>query len=518
VLYHFWVHKLAERQLQTIRKGNSLRAGDRVAAAVSGGADSVALLCLLLELREELGIVLSIAHVNHKLRGEESDGDERFVAQLAQQHGLELHLRAALIDVRHASGNSVGSGIEAAARELRYDFFREIARGGRVSKIATAHTLDDQAETILLRIFRGTGIRGLAGIHPRIIFEEKGQAFGEVVRPLLRFRRAALEEFLRERGQEWREDSSNQNVAFLRNRVRHRLVPVIVEEFGETAIEHMSELAEIARAEEEHWMIDHPAITAQLPLATAGETAGEDARRTAAEDGDATSSNPRQVRFLALEPLLALSLAAQRRLLRGWIEANASEVGVSFRLIEEALELAHTSECEKLPGKKIELPRGWNLRLARQDRSREFHVVLENPHRQKGEAEELRAEYQYALPVPGAVDVAELSKRIEAQVVDAGRVPEAERAQLLDIERMPKEILIRNWRPGDRYWPAHTASAKKVKELLSNRHATGVQKKLWPVAVAADCGLIWMRDFAVPAAFRSPADATQAIWIRELPA
>lgn len=519
VLYHSSVHELAERLLRAIRKGNSLRAGDRVAAAVSGGADSVALLCLLLELRAELGIVLSIAHLNHKLRGEESDSDERFVAQLAQQHGLELHLRAAPIAVRHASGDSIRTGIEAAARELRYDFFREIARGGRVRKIATAHTVDDQAETILLRVFRGTGIRGLAGIHPRIIFEEKRQAFGEVVRPLLCFRRAALQEFLRDRGQAWREDSSNRNIAFLRNRVRHRLLPLILEEFGETAIEHMSELAEIARAEEEHWTIDHPEITAQLPLATAGETAGEDARRTVAEDGGATGSNPRQVMFLALEPLLALSLAAQRRLLRAWIEANSPEVGVSFRLIEEALELARTSPCEKLPGKKIELPRGWNLRLARQDRSREFHVVLENPHRQKSEAEERReAEYQYALPVPGTVDVAELSKRIAAQVVDAGRVPEAERGQLLDIERMPKEVLIRNWRPGDRYWPAHTASARKVKELLSDRHATGVQKKLWPVAVAEDCGLIWMRDFAVPAAFRSPADAAQAIWIRELPA
>jgi len=94
-------------------------------------------------------------------------------------------------------------------------------------------------------------------------------------------------------------------------------------------------------------------------------------------------------------------------------------------------------------------------------------------------------------------------------------VQEAERAQLLDIERVPKAILIRNWRPGDRCWPAHTASEKKVKELLGDRHATGKQKKLWPVAVAEGSGLIWIRGFAVPAAFRSPADATQAIWIRE---
>jgi tRNA(Ile)-lysidine synthase len=251
------VHELAERLLKAIRKQESIRAGDRLAAAVSGGADSVALLCLLLELRAELGIVLSVAHVNHKLRGEEADEDERFVAQLARQHGLELHVCEAPVD-----GNQI-FGIEAAARELRYGFFRQLAREGRVTKIATAHTLDDQAETVLLRIFRGTGIRGLSGVHPRIVFEEQGRAFGELVRPLLGFRRAALQEFLREQGQSWREDSSNRDIAFLRNRVRHRLLPTIGKEFGEAAIEHMGELAEIARAEEEHWGCGHPEVRGQ---------------------------------------------------------------------------------------------------------------------------------------------------------------------------------------------------------------------------------------------------------------
>ena len=118
--------------------------------------------------------------------------------------------------------------------------------------------------------------------------------------------------------------------------------------------------------------------------------------------------------------------------------------------------------------------------------------------------------------MPGAVKIPELGACIEARVVDAASVPEDGRGQLLDLERMPKEVLIRNWRAGDRYWPAHTAAAKKVKELLTERHATGAEKKLWPVAVAAGCGLVWMRGFAVPAAFRAPAGAAKAIWIREI--
>jgi tRNA(Ile)-lysidine synthase len=477
-----------ERLLKTIRKQQSIRAGDRLAVAVSGGADSVALLCLLLELRDELGIVLSVAHVNHKLRGEEADEDERFVAKLAGHHGLELHACEARVD------GGTTSGIEAAARELRYVFFRQLAREGRVTKIATAHTLDDQAETVLLRIFRGTGIRGLSGIHPRIVFEEQGHAFGELVRPLLGFRRAALQEFLRERGQGWREDSSNRDIAFLRNRVRHRLLPIIGEEYGDAAIEHMGELAEIARAEEEHWERVHPEIR--------GQGGGAESAGDRDETRQATS-----LPGLAVTPLLALPLAAQRRLVRAWLEMNARNLTISFRLIEEALELARGSSNRGAAGKKLELPGGLNLRRRR----RELLLELE-PSSGHGES----ADYEYALSVPGAVEVPELRAYIEARVVDAGGVPEDVRGQLLDLARMPKEVLIRNWRAGDRFWPAHTAGAKKVKELLSDRHATGAEKKLWPVAVAKGCGLIWMRGFAVPAALQAPAGASKAIWIREI--
>ncbi len=526
------MHELAEQLLKAIRKQESIHAGDRVAAAVSGGADSVALLRLLLQLRAELGIVLSVAHVNHKLRGDESDEDERFVAELARQHGLDLHVCEGPVD--RSLRSESGSGIEAAARELRYGFFRQLARAGRVAKIATAHTLDDQAETVLLRIFRGTGIRGLSGIHPQLVFEERGQTFGEVVRPLLGFRRSALTEFLRDCGQAWREDASNRDIAFLRNRVRHRLLPLIAEEFGEAAIEHMGELAEIARAEEEHWQRGHPEIApqsssvAEQATEKAGFVSGYRFSDTASSSKSnapsgaaarmpillAASKSPitgaapetRPAASLQVGQLLALPLAAQRRLLRGWLQANARDLSISFRLIEEALELAHGPA-----GKKTELPEGF-LRRGRLDlllESKPFGVRREAGHRQA-------ADYEYALAVPGAVKIPELGACIEAHVVDAASVPEDGRGQLLDLERMPKEVLIRNWRAGDRYWPAHTAAAKKVKELLTERHATGAEKKLWPVAVAAGCGLVWMRGFAVPAAFRAPAGAAKAIWIREI--
>src|SRR5258708_28361618 len=186
------------------------------------------------------------------------------------------------------------SGLEVAARKVRYNFFRELARAGRVTKIVTAHTLDDQAETVLLRILRGTGIRGLSGIHPRLVFEGKD----EVVRPLLNFRRTDLEAFLRDRGQRWREDSSNRDLAFLRNRLRHRLLPLLKEDFGLAAVENLADLAEIARAEEEHWQSGHLEVRGY------------------------ERASPAEKEKLVVASMLTLPVAAQRRLLRNWLAAN----------------------------------------------------------------------------------------------------------------------------------------------------------------------------------------------------
>jgi tRNA(Ile)-lysidine synthase len=446
--------------LGTIRKRELIRAGDRVAVAVSGGADSVALLLLLLELRGELGIVLSVAHVNHKLRGEESDEDERFVADLARRHGLELLVRAAAVDRER------GAGIEAAARALRYDFFRELARAGRVRKIATAHTLDDQAETVLLRLFRGTGIRGLAGIHPRLILEDVGRVGGEVVRPLLEVHRAELQEFLRARGQEWREDSSNLDPSFLRNRVRLAVLPVLKESFGELAAENLADLAEIARAEEEQWECGHPEVRAA--------------------EGD-----------LKVASLLDLPLAARRRLVRNWLEANAGSRSVSFRVIADVLGLAAGAA-----GRTLELPGGRILRR------------IQRELRWETAGDRQPADYEYVLPVPGSVEVCELGVRIEAVLTGWERVPESERQQVLDPDKLSGQMRVRNWRAGDRFWPANTRQPKKVKELLSDRHAVGTEKKLWPV-IEAGGELVWMRGFAPPAAVQPVRGDSRVIWIRE---
>jgi tRNA(Ile)-lysidine synthetase-like protein len=177
-------------------------------------------------------------------------------------------------------------------------------------------------------------------------------------------------------------------------------------------------------------------------------------------------------------------------------------LNISFRLIEKALELATGT-----PGKKLKLSGGRAIRRGRDE------LLLESDGESSPVAE---ANYEYEIAIPDRIEVSELHAHIEASIVEIQSVPEDQREQLLNPELVPEEVLIRNWKAGDRYWPAHTAQPKKVKDLLNDRHATGTEKKRWPVVVASGCGLIWMRGFAAPTAFKPPPGATKAIWIREL--
>ena len=188
----------------------------RICVAVSGGADSVALVHLLSLMQARLSIAkLGIAHVNHRLRGRESDTDERFVTMLARKASLPFHLR------RISAGEIPSSGIEAWARNQRYAFFAAVMNVHRYDFMATAHTADDQAETVLLRLMRGTGIRGLAGIAP--VRDD------HIIRPLLSVQKKSLANWLSNRKLGYREDSSNRNTDFTRNWLRHRFLPACAE-------------------------------------------------------------------------------------------------------------------------------------------------------------------------------------------------------------------------------------------------------------------------------------------------
>ena len=207
--------------LKQLRQYDMIAQGDHVFCAVSGGADSVALLFGMYLLREKLGITLSAAHFNHHLRGEESDRDEQFVRDFCDRYDIPLEVGSAQV----VTGKK---GLEAAARDARYAFFATLP-----GKIATAHTADDNAETVLMHLVRGTGLRGLGGISP---------VNGNVIRPMLTATRQEVVAFLDEYCLTYVEDSSNETDDFLRNRLRHHVMPLLKAENPRLA-ENLSDMA-----------------------------------------------------------------------------------------------------------------------------------------------------------------------------------------------------------------------------------------------------------------------------------
>jgi tRNA(Ile)-lysidine synthase len=488
-MYHDGVHRLAERVLATVRKQELLPPGTRAGVAVSGGADSVALLRLLLDLRDELGLVLSIVHFNHQLRGAESDADEHFVADLANHHHLEFHRSSG--DVRSYALQQHLS-IEAAARELRYEFFHTLL-GDSLDSISTAHTLDDQSETVLMRLIRGAGTRGLSGIHPRVQVEDaEGEICGEIVRPLLGVRRRDLTDYLQFIGQAWREDSSNLETRHLRNRVRHVLMPVLEREFNPAIAESLTEISEMARAEEDFWESEIAGWMGTVVQWVAPEWANKSALVQIGAPQSHDNDEETSLDALLDAPwFLTEHVAVQRRVLKAI--GDIAGIPLEFQHIEEMRRFAE----EGAVGKYLELPLGW--RFSKETASLAFLQPVPNSD---------PVDYECQLPIPGRVQVLEAGLSIETSLTSASDSSD----DLLDAAKLGHQLTIRNWRPGDRYWAAHTKSPKKVKELLQDRHIIGSRKKRWPVVVH-DGEIVWLPGFAVPASWKPTANA-QAVLIR----
>ncbi len=497
-----------------------MRAGDRVCVAVSGGADSVALLRVLLELRAELGIVLAVAHFNHGLRGNESEADEAFVADLARQHGLEFF--AGRADVcEHAAKSKLS--VEAAGRELRYQWLTRLAEDQRFDSIATAHTLDDQAETVLLKFLRGAGTRGLAGIYPSVEVknsknfrarlpslerqdpsreaaagvepgaqsgapdpsrlyadwgteapggrvnqsEPRSGGMNRIVRPMLCVTRDDVESYLTSLGQTWREDESNLDHRFARNRIRHELLPLLEREYNSNIRQVLSGMAEVSRAEEKYWQA---LVEREL--------------------------EPRmQPQQLGLAKFEALPLALQRRLLRRF--AETAGLSLDFDHVEELLRCAHREQSQ------TELPGGW----AASRRGECLELCPPQP-------EPSCVGYECILPIPGEVHIAEVGLTLRATTIREKFAAEsAETDDLLAAELLGPELTVRNWRHGDRFWPAHTGSAEKLKRLFAEKHIPAEQRPSWPVALSGQ-QIVWVRGFPVARTFawQGRGDAVRIEW------
>lgn len=453
-----------------------VRAGERIGIAVSGGADSVALLRAMLGLREDLGIVVSAVHFNHKIRGREGDADSEFVGELAKQHGLEFHQGC---DDVPAFAKKHHLSTEAAARRLRYEMFHKLLAGQSVDKIATAHTRDDQAETVLLRVLRGAGTRGLAGIHPMLKLER-----GAIIRPMLRVTRAEVEDYLRSLGQPWREDATNTEVAYTRNRVRHELLPLLEHDYNPSVREVLAAAAEVARDEDAFWkaLIEPLAETA---------IASDDEGATVRLDSSATQS-----------------LAVRRRLLR--LAAERSGLRLDFHHAEQVLGL-----LEKSKGARVELPRGWRARrigpkAIQLSQKGENSPTFRAENRAKNRAPRNGNDspgYEYPISIPGEVEIAQVRTVVRLSIVD--KIDSAESynpASLLDASRLTAPLVLRNWRAGDRMRPLHRGSEEKLKRLFQEKKIPAEQRSLWPVLTSAD-RVVWAKELGVVTEFAATCDA-----------
>jgi tRNA(Ile)-lysidine synthase len=306
---------------------SSIKPGDRLCVAISGGADSVALLLTLHTAnttpRDSLGVGLSAVHINHHLRGEESNADQQFVEDLCIHLDIPLHLHQADVPTRIAEARASGNPetIEEAARNARYEFFNTLLASGHADSILTAHTLDDQAETVLMKLLRGAWTEGLSAIHPVLTL-----AKGRILRPFLQTRRAGIEAFLNQSNQPWREDSTNTDTTFTRNKIRRELLPQL-RAFNPNLDQTLANLAELAREEESRWQTELARILPQLLLP--GKPVRGGGRSVSTAPGQSAVS-------IELDRLRALDPALRRRVLR----AAARQLGSRLSFDETSRLLA----------------------------------------------------------------------------------------------------------------------------------------------------------------------------------
>jgi tRNA(Ile)-lysidine synthase len=434
--------------------------------------------------------------MNHKLRASESDADAGFVAHLASEYKLQFH--SATTDVtQHAAG--AAQSIETAARELRYNFFRKLVGENStpvLDKLVTGHTLDDQAETVLMRIIRGTGMRGLRAIQTRLEFERENGT-GEIIRPLLDVRRRQLVAYLQELGQGWREDATNLDRKFTRNRVRHLLLPLLEEEFNPSIAERLAELAEIARGEQDYWDTE-----AAGWMDTGVHWAEPERTRLvqllpAASQPSLSPKTQASNAIIDLLWLLSEPLAVQRRIIKS--VGDEAGLALEFKQVEDILRFGTE---ESGGGKELALPHGW--KVCRE----EDHLEFAGP----SASLKVSHDYQYRLDVPGEVVAPEAGSIFQA--VQGQLLQDCDPEHLFSPEHLERPLLVRNWRPGDRFWPAYTKQPRKIKELLQQHHVAEPDRKSWPVIVSGT-EIIWVRGLPGRAHFR-PEAGKPAILIREV--
>ncbi len=477
-------HPFVKRVAQTIAKRGMIQKGDAVLIGVSGGPDSVVLLSVLATLAPKYSLRLGIAHVNHCLRGAASDRDETFVESLARDNDMPCYTRK--IDIRSRQ-KETGLCLEEAGRKARYEFFRQIAGAHRYDKIAVGHHADDDAELILLNLLRGSGCSGISGIPPKR---------DSVVRPLIDVSRNEIMSYIIYYGLKYRTDASNEDTNYLRNRVRHQLIPVL-KEYNPHVTDSLVRIGNILRSEDE-W-------TEALILPLFQETT-------------LLVENRRIV--LSVPALQKQHIAAVRRIIRKAVAQVKKDLRrISYTHIHAAAQLVHNAET----GGRIDLPD--RIRIAR---SRDRLIVSKEKKSLRSPAlsgRNLQIPYEYSLNEPeaasGALKIDEIDVLLKFSKVAAKKFSEEgideNRTGWIDWDQLTFPLIIRSVRPGDRFRPFGMEGSQKVNDFFCNNKVPAADRHRFPLLVSGS-RIAWVAGFRIDDRAKVRSDSRFALKVEIFPA
>ena len=450
-------NKLLRIVEQTVTAYGMFEPHDAVLVGVSGGPDSVALLHALVTLASRFSLKLGVAHLNHSLRLQDSDNDAKFVESLAGEYDLPFHLHKT--DVRKYQLEHRLS-LEEAARRIRYTFFMDVAASNRFDKIALGHHCDDNAELVLMNLFRGSGPLGIAGIPP-----VRG---GKIVRPFIKLRRTDIIEYLKLKKLKYVSDRSNLDQRHLRNRVRHHLIPLLETSYNPNIIPTLNRLASIISAEEE-WM--DAAVKPLLHAAVLNAT--------------------KNTLSLAVSGLDGLPIAALRRIIRQAIAKIKGDLRrITFAHIDAVVRLLENRRAYgnlDLPD-RVRVQRRKDLLLISKEKKALRDLCL------KSAADETPA-YEYMLDKPGTVFITEIDAQVKLSEIRSVDRPDFSRtghqAGFFDMDRLSFPLIIRNFRPGDRFKPLGMTGTQKLKDFFVNQKVPRSQRAQCPILLCRG-KIIWV--------------------------
>jgi tRNA(Ile)-lysidine synthase len=481
-----------------IARHSMIRAGDRIGLGVSGGADSVAMLRIFAELQTKLGIAIFVLHFHHQLRGADADEDERFVQELAEQ--LKFAFMSGRADVA-GEAKLQGRNVEDAARRLRYDFFNSAAELHGLNRIAVAHTADDQAETVLSHILRGTGVTGLAGIYP---------VAGKIIRPLLESSREDLREFLRSSGQTWREDLTNQDTSCVRARIRHQLIPLLLRDFDSAAVTRLARLAMHAREDETFWRYLEDARFQAMATRESDAAISINISDLLIPMGISAAATPKD--SATRQATMALSHRLVRKI---YAELRGSREQLTSRHVDSVLDLATKSHS----GARINLPGIFVERIF--DRLIFRNATAPAETTRQHEFPEASGGFSYTVLRPEQLDstsivVTEIHRRFNLKIVDWPSCPRdtVSGGTALDFERVQWPLVLRNWLPGDSYRPQGSSSSRKVKRLLLESRIPRSSRASWPI-LTSQGKVIWASGCPVAEELAAHAGTISGLVIAE---